>query len=71
MEQQQRSEFQRRLVNANGYAFGAVLLTVGMAIITSSLVWFLISVPIIWIFGILSAAVIGGNVIARRNSLDE
>lgn len=59
-------KFHQKIINFNWYVFGAVLLTVGMFLITSHLAWFIISVPVIWLFGMSSAAVIGGNIAKRR-----
>lgn len=64
---QAQVQLHRKIINANWYVFGVVLLVVGMAAITGHWIWFLLSFPAIWLFGVTSAIVIAGNSIIRRS----
>lgn len=54
-----------RVVTINWYVFGFVLLFVGLFAITDALVWFILSIPALWLFGLVSAGVIAGRFLKR------
>ena len=59
--QDQLEVLHTKAVNLNWYAFGAVALTVGAFLITDAFIWFLLSVPALWFFGLVSSIVIAGR----------